>query len=75
MQSMKSRILRAEEFPELPIQMEADLGLHSSTSRESPLVWRTGLPCDNSQLRGALGILRVGMGSPWGFGRSNKSLI
>lgn len=35
---------------------------------ESPLVWRTGLPCANSQLRGALGILRVGMGSPWGFG-------
>lgn len=35
MQSMKSRILRAEEFPELPIQMEADLGLHGCTSRVS----------------------------------------
>ena len=31
------------------------------------LLWGTGLPHDKSQLRSALGILKVDMGSPWGL--------
>lgn len=37
-----------EEFQDLFIQMEEDLRLPWGTSRESPSVWRTGLPWNNS---------------------------